>query len=85
MQGSGGAAEMIINQDIKPEKQAYYLGSRIIAIIKEEPTDSISLLSVFEQINRYEKVSYHAFSMAMNWLYLIGAVELKERMLIKCF
>lgn len=76
---------MIINQDIKPEKQAYYLGSRIIAIIKEEPTDSISLLSVFEQINRYEKVSYHAFSMAMNWLYLIGAVELKERMLIKCF
>lgn len=76
---------MILNQDIKPEKQAYYLGSRIVAVLKEESSESIALLNVFEQINQQEKVSYHAFSMAMNWLYLIGAVELKERTLIKCF
>jgi uncharacterized protein YueI len=76
---------MILNQDIKPEKQAYYLGSRIVSVLKEESSDSIALLNVFEQVNRQERVSYHAFSMAMNWLYLIGAVELKERTLVKCF
>ena len=76
---------MIINQDIKPEKQAYYLGSKIVAALKDEPATSINLLDVFEQINRQEKVSYHAFSMAMNWLYLIGAIDFKERTLIKCF
>ena len=76
---------MIINQDIKPEKQAYYLGSKILFVLKDESTEQIQLLNVFEQINRKEKVSYHAFSMAMNWLYLIGAVELNERTLIKCF
>ena len=76
---------MILNQDIKPEKQAYYLGSKILSALKDDPSKQVQLLNVFEQVNKQEKVSYHAFSMAMNWLYLIGAIELKERTLIKCF
>jgi hypothetical protein len=76
---------MIINQDIKPEKQAYYLGSLIIGILKENSDTKIQQLDVFEKINTGEKVSYHAFSMAMNWLYLIGAIELKDKHLIQCF
>jgi hypothetical protein len=76
---------MILNQDIKPEKQAYYLGSRILSVLKAVPADSVSLIDVFEQVNQQEKVSYHAFSMAMNWLFLMGAVDLKERQLVKCF
>lgn len=76
---------MILNQDIKPEKQAYYLGSRILSVLKEESSEVIALLDLFEAINRNEKVSYHAFSMAMNWLYLIGAVDMRERLLVKCF
>jgi hypothetical protein len=76
---------MILNQDIKPEKQAYYLGSSILSALKDESAKQINVLNLFEQINRTEKVSYHAFSMAMNWLYLIGAIELNERTLIKCF
>lgn len=76
---------MILNQDIKPEKQAYYLGSKILSALKDQPSERVDLLNVFEQINQQGKVSYHAFSMAMNWLYLIGAVKLDERILIKCF
>lgn len=76
---------MILNQDIKPEKQAYYLGSKILSALKDQPSERVELLNVFEQINQQEKVTYHAFSMAMNWLYLIGAVKLDERTLIKCF
>jgi uncharacterized protein YueI len=76
---------MILNQDIKPEKQAYYLGSRILSVLKDTRSEEIQTLDLFEQINRNEKVSYHAFSMAMNWLYLIEAIDLDERRLIKCF
>lgn len=76
---------MILNQDIKPEKQAYYLGSRILAVLRHEPDARLDLLNVFEEINRAEKTSYHAFSMAMNWLYLIGALEIKGKEIIKCF
>ncbi|PQJ29658.1 ABC-three component system middle component 6 [Rubritalea profundi] len=76
---------MIVNQDIKPEKQAYYLGSLILSALKENSSKKIQLLDVFEQINKNEKVSYHAFSMAMNWLYLIGAIKLKGKHLTQCF
>lgn len=76
---------MILNQDIRPEKQAYYLGSKILAALREEDDEEIDLLDLFEKINREDRISYNAFSMAMNWLYLIGAVKLEQRTLIKCF
>jgi len=76
---------MILDQDIKPEKQAYYLGSVILRVLKGQSADQIHLLDLFEQVNRREKISYHAFSMAMNWLFLIGAIDLAEGRLKKCF
>ena len=76
---------MILNQDIRPEKQAYYLGSKILSALSQEDGDKVDLLDLFEKINRKERISYNAFSMAMNWLYLIGAVKLEQRTLIKCF
>lgn len=76
---------MILDQDMKPEKQAYYLGSTILRALKGQSSGNINLLDLFEQVNQQEKVSYHAFSMAMNWLYLIGAVDLDGGRLSKCF
>ncbi len=76
---------MIVNQDIKPEKQAYYIGSLILAALKESSSEKIELLDVFENINQHEKVTYHAFTMAMNWLYLIEAIELNDKNLTQCF
>ena len=76
---------MILDQDIKPEKQAYYLGSVILRALKDQPPEPIGLLDLFEQVHRQEHASYHAFSMAMNWLYLIGAVDLSDGRLTKCF
>jgi hypothetical protein len=76
---------MILDQDIKPEKQAYYLGSSILRALQGRTSGPIEVLDLFEQVNQREKVSYHAFSMAMNWLYLIGAVELSDGRLTKCF
>lgn len=76
---------MIINQDIKPEKQAYYLGSKVLAALRETPSGRFSPGELFIKINQDEKVSYHAFSMALNWLYLLGALDHKKGEIIKCF
>jgi len=75
---------MILDQDIKPEKQAYYVGSVILQALKDLNSEQIQLLNLFEQVNRREPVSYHAFSMAMNWLFLIGAIELADGRLNIC-
>ena len=76
---------MIINQDVKPEKQAYYLGSKVLATLRDTPSGPINPGELFVEINQQEKVSYHAFSMALNWLYLLGALDHKEGKIIKCF
>ncbi len=76
---------MIINQDIKPEKQLYYLGSRVLAALHKAPNEPISPSELFIQVNQGEKVSYQAFTMALNWLFLLGALDHKKGQLIKCF
>ena len=76
---------MIINQDVKPEKQAYYLGSKVLAALRDAPTGPINSGELFITVNQAEKISYHAFSMALNWLYLLGALDHKEGEIIKCF
>ncbi len=76
---------MIINQDIKPEKQPIYLGSKVLAEIHGLPSGKIDVGDLFIMINEREKVSYHAFSMALNWLFLLGALDHKEGEITKCF
>jgi hypothetical protein len=76
---------MIINQDVKPEKQAYYLGAKVLAALNETPSGPINPSELFSKINQHEKVTYHAFSMALNWLYLLGALDHKEGKIVKCF
>lgn len=76
---------MILNQDIKPEKQAYYLGSKVLSHLSGLPSGPINASELFVKVNQDEKVSYHAFSMALNWLFLLGALDHKEGEIIKCF
>ena len=76
---------MIVNQDIKPEKQAYYLGSKVIEILKTWPHEKLETGEIFVEINKTTKVTYHAFTMAMTWLFLIGAVKQEKGEIIKCF
>ena len=76
---------MILNPDIKPEKQAYYLGSKVLSHLSDLPSGPINASELFVNVNQDEKVSYHAFSMALNWLFLLGALDHKEGEIVKCF
>jgi len=76
---------MIMNQDIKPEKQAYFLGAKIIEILKEQRESRIDTFTIFTVLNEEEKVTDHAFAMGMNWLYLLGALKLERGEIHKCF
>ena len=76
---------MIINQDIRPEKQVYYLGSKVLAHLRPLPSGPINTGELFINMNKEEKISYHAFSMTLNWLFLLGALDQDEGEIIKCF
>ena len=76
---------MIINQDMKPEKQLYHLGARLINILKDLPNRNIELLYVFERMNRHESVSMCVFLLTLDWLFLLGVIAQDEGRIVKCF
>jgi len=77
---------MILPQDIAPEKSMYVMGSKIIHILNQEPHTIIDPQDLY---NKYSycfpetKVTYNYFLYALDWLYIINAVELTEHIKIK--
>jgi hypothetical protein len=77
---------MILPQDISPEKSLYVMGSRIIQILNCEPHKTIDPKLIFDKysFNHPEsKITYNYFLYALDWLYLLNAIELTDNIRIK--
>lgn len=77
---------MIISKHINPERDLYYLGAKTIGIIDSLDESEIDFFTVFSEFNKNEKVSINLFILTLDWLYMIGAINMTEENLIKkCF
>lgn len=76
---------MIINRDIKPERQIYHLGGCLIEVLREASEESVELFWVFELMNRRENVTMSAFILTLDWLFMLGVVDHQEGRIVKCF
>ena len=76
---------MIIDRDNNPSRNLYYLGALVIEILKESPGDNIDLFDTFQKILEREKISMKLFVLTLDWLYILGVVELKSGGIRKCF
>lgn len=77
---------MIISKDINPERDLYYLGARIIEILSSTEDTNINFFDVFEKFNSNGKVSINLFTLTLDWLFLIGAINSFEKgKIVKCF
>jgi hypothetical protein len=75
---------MIINKNISPQRDVYYLGALLINVLTDH-TSEISFFEAFIQINQREKVSMNLFTLAVDWLFLLGAISSKDGRIVKCF
>ena len=75
---------MIIDKNINPQRDVYYLGALLIKVLKDNSSE-ISFFEAFIQFNQREKVSMSLFTLAMDWLFLIGAISSKNGRIVKCF
>ena len=75
---------MIIDKNINPQRDVYYLGALLINVLKDN-TSEISFFEAFIQINQLEKVSMNLYILAVDWLYLLGAISSKDGRIVKCF
>ncbi len=77
---------MILPQDITPEKSMYVMGSRIIQLLNNEPHKVVDPKLVYDKyIITYPevKITYNYFLYAVDWLYILDAVELTSNTGIK--
>lgn len=76
---------IVINKDINPEREIYYLGAEVIEILKGIPMKDADLLDVFQLLNKRRRVSMNLFVLTLDWLYLVGSINHNEGCIVKCF
>ena len=74
---------MILNKDINPEYSLYHVGSYILEMLIEmDKKSSFSVL--YNAVYSENKTTVNLFSLALDWLYVIDAIYLDEKGVIRC-
>lgn len=77
---------MIISKDINPERDLYYLGAKVLEILFNADDRSYNFFSVYEELKSAENISMNLFTLTLDWLYIIGAINKPENgNIILCF
>ena len=75
---------MINDKNTNPQRDLYYLGGIVIDVL-HQANENENFLDVFEKVRQRETISMNLFSLTIDWLYLIDAVDFKDGRLEKCF
>lgn len=77
---------MILSSDIKPERDLYFLGSRVIDVLIDSDEKKIDYFDLFQKVNSEIEISLSLYLLVLDWLFIIGVLKNAENRLIeKCF
>jgi hypothetical protein len=77
---------MIISKNTNPERDLYYLGGKVIEVLNLSDKKEIDYFELFLNLNKLEKISLNLYTLALDWLYILGVVTKgKKGNIIKCF
>lgn len=81
---------MLVDNDIDPTKSIYFLGAKIIDQIKSSNFSVTDPNLLFKRINSQStlgnKLSFDYYMLALDWLYIIGLIDMNETGdVVKCF
>lgn len=77
---------MIINSNITPDRDLYYLGGKVIEVLVSNEEQEIDYFDLFQRVNSELKISLNLYTLVLDWLFIIGVINNAENGLIKkCF
>ena len=77
---------MIVNKNTHPERDLYYLGGKLIEVLESSDKVEFDYFELYSDLNREHDISINLFSLVLDWLFIIGAVNKGEKgMLERCF
>ena len=75
---------MIINKDINPIRNIYYLGGRLIDILQNHDK-GLLIYDAYEAMIEKVDISMNMFTLTLDWLYLIDVITIEDGRIYKCF
>ncbi|WP_372339308.1 ABC-three component system middle component 6 [Flavobacterium sp. '19STA2R22 D10 B1'] len=77
---------MIINKNINPERDLYYLGGKVIEKLSSFDENEIDYFELFVSVNKSNKISLNLYSLVLDWLFILGVVKKGSNgLIVKCF
>jgi len=77
---------MIINKNITPDRDLYYLGGKAIEVMLKYESKEIDYFDLFQKMNKELNISINLYTLVLDWLFIIGTIKNADKGLIKkCF
>lgn len=77
---------MIVNKNINPERDLYYLGGKVIEALNSHNQNEIDYFDLFLSVNKLNKITMNLFSLVLDWLFILQVIKKGDKgLIIKCF
>ncbi|MEW7400754.1 ABC-three component system middle component 6 [Elizabethkingia anophelis] len=77
---------MIVNKNINPERDLYYLGGKVIEILNSSNKTKFDYFELYNNLNKSHNISINLFSLVLDWLFILGVIKKgKKGLLERCF
>ncbi len=77
---------MIVNKNINPERDLYYLGGKVIEVLNSLNQNEVDYFDLFLSVNKLNKITLNLFSLVLDWLFILQVIKKGNKgLIIKCF
>lgn len=77
---------MIVNKNINPERDLYYLGGKVIEVLTSINQNEVDYFDLFLLVNKLNKITLNLFSLVLDWLFILQVIKKGNKgLIIKCF
>lgn len=77
---------MIIDKNINPERDLYYLGGILIDVIENNKIKEVDYMDLYSLFKVKKDVTINLYSLTLDWLFILGLVTKGDKGKIKiCF
>lgn len=72
---------MLLPDNIHPEFSVYYNGALVLEALNNQV--DVKLIDLFYEVKKMQDISFSLFTLSLDWLYLIEAVQIDEKGIVK--
>ncbi|MBI3232720.1 MAG: hypothetical protein HYZ42_01530 [Bacteroidetes bacterium] len=77
---------MIVNKNINPERDLYYLGGKVIEVLNSSNYKEVDYFDLFLSVNKLVEITLNLYSLVLDWLFILQVIKKGEKgLIIKCF